>query len=83
MICSGGMAGGSLVMGVSAALCGAGLGAAMGGAPEVGPVEGGGVSGPVDWATSETAKNTDANETELRTCLTTLRRLNKTRISHQ
>ena len=55
----------------------------MGGAPEAGPVEGGGVSGPVDWATSETAKNTETNETELRTCLTILRRLNKTRISHQ
>jgi hypothetical protein len=32
---------------------------------------------------SVTAKHRDANETELRTCLTTLSRLDKTRISHQ
>src|SRR5215813_7483024 len=80
MICSTGMAGGSLVIGASAAvLRGAGFGAVAPGALGAGRVEGGGVIGPVDWAASSDARKRAANGIKLSKRLEMRQKLDKCR----
>jgi len=57
MICSGGMAGSSRVIGDSADFFGMGFGVLAPGTPGAGPEAGGGLSGPVDCAEREQAPN--------------------------
>ena len=77
MIWSIGREGGSLVMGASSTLRGAGLDLIAPGALGAGPEAGGGASGPVDCAARAAAKKREASGSEKRASCNEVIRLGK------